>query len=53
MSTGLASDRSLTNAREGEPRIPAGADYPKESEIQQSFGILDKVRNTKLEEYLD
>ena len=52
MSTGLASGRSLTNGKEGEPKIPA-ADCPKESEIQRSFGLLDKVRNTKLEEYLD
>ena len=53
LSAGLASGRGLPSGREGEPRIPAGAEAPKESEAHRSFALLDRVRDTKLEEYLD
>jgi hypothetical protein len=53
LSTGVASGVGLASAREGEPKSPAGAEAPKESDANRSYSFLDKVRDTMLEEYLD
>jgi len=53
LSTGVASGVGLASAREGEPKIPAGVEAPKESDPHRSYALLDRVRDTMLEEYLD